>query len=505
MYAVGARIAETPVPAPSESLLDLPEGDPARGDASVAPHFIRKERRKMFRMLPFGAVRGFAPLCWDSNDPHVVECAFRQRLMRKLPSADAGMLEELSEFVREEIKNWPQARQMSFEEWLDTTNYDENRKDQLRAAFTDLRGSRPTKRQASHIDTFVKTECYPQWKHARMINSRSDAFKAFSGPYFKACEEVAYSQKEFIKHVPVPERPALIAGLIAHGRKYYGTDFTAFESHFIPQLMWAVECQLYMHCLQWAPEDAMFICRTLTGINNMRTRTGCRARCRARRMSGDMCTSLGNGFTNLMLAKFLVSREGGTIEGFVEGDDGIFSSSVPLTIEMYRKVGFTIKIEEHENPCEGSFCGMIFANSGQIIRDPRSFLNKFGWTTSFINAGPKLMNELLRAKALSTCYETPHCPIIGAFARRALNVTVDYAPRFVHDGYHDIPKDIMNVPSFAPTTDTRELFARKFGISPLQQIYLEERVLLGDVECVPAILVPHPDISLYASRFVEVG
>lgn len=40
-----------------------------------------------------------------------------------------------------------------------------------------------------------------------MINSRSDAFKAFSGPFFKAIEKVVYEMPEFIKHTPVPDRP----------------------------------------------------------------------------------------------------------------------------------------------------------------------------------------------------------------------------------------------------------------------------------------------------------
>lgn len=77
-------------------------------------------------------------------------------------------------------------------------------------------------------------------------------------------------------------------------------------------------------------------------------------------MSGDMCTSLGNGFSNKMKAEFLAYKAGGTIDGFVEGDDGLFVTNFELRSSDYEKLGFTIKIEEIADPCEASFCGMIF-------------------------------------------------------------------------------------------------------------------------------------------------
>ena len=136
-----------------------------------------------------------------------------------------------------------------------------------------------------------------------------------------------------------------------------------------------------------------------------------------------------------------------------------------LTAKAYEELGFTIKIEEVDNPCHASFCGMIFADSGEIIRDPRRFMMGFGWTQSFISGGPRLMDELLRAKALSTVYETPQCPIVGAFARYALQQTVGVSPRFVNDGYHEVPRDERHLPNVCPSADTRLLFEREFGVS----------------------------------------
>jgi hypothetical protein len=457
----------------------------------------------MFRRLNHVAIPGYAPLCMDSNDPETVSHAFECRVLRDVPEPPPGALKGFSEFVAKFLEEHvPAADPYTFEEWLALTSYNEDRKKQLRASYDYCHGQPPTKHQARHVDSFVKSESYPCWKPARIINSRCDAFKVFSGPRFKAVEDVVYALPEFIKHTPVPDRPMLIRQLKQAGRRYYQTDFTAFESHFTPEVMEACELQLYRHVLR-NDKHVDFMCSVISGKNCMRTRTGTFVSVQGRRMSGDMCTSLGNGFTNLMLAKYIVSLKHGTLTGFVEGDDGLFSTDVTLTPSDYANLGFSIKIEEVDDPCEASFCGMVFSESGQIIRDPRRFFEGFGWTTSFINAGGRIMDELLRAKALSTCYETPQCPVVGALARYALKKTSHVHPRFVADGYHVLP-DIVNVPAFSPSLDTRLLFEREYGVSLLAQIAMEKAIGRGDMEAVSFYLPPSADIFDYASKYLIV-
>jgi hypothetical protein len=442
----------------------------------------------------------------DSNDPDTVACAFKQRLLRDVPEIrDANILEEFRSFVKEYLKaNVPRAVEMSFDEWLESTSYDINRKNQLRESYLDLNGGRPSGRQCSHIDTFVKSESYQTWKHARMINSRCDAFKVWSGPKFKAIENVLYELPEFIKHTPVPDRPFKISAMKYAGVHYYQTDFTAFESHFTPAVLDVCECELYRHCLV-NDVDAEFLCGVIMGENRMRTRTGISASCWGRRMSGDMCTSLGNGFTNLMLAKFIVSRKRGVINGFVEGDDGLFSTDVILTGADYEQLGFTIKIVEVSDPCRASFCGMVFSESGEIIRDPRRFMQNFGWTQSCIEAGKRTMDELMRAKALSCAYETPQCPIVGAFARFALKSTSHVRARFVHDGYHENLSDVVNVPAFSPSLDTRQLFEELYGVSIATQIKIEMCVMAGNFDAVAILLPPTEEIYEYSIKFLTLS
>jgi len=426
----------------------------------------------------------------DSNDPQVIDYAFKQRLLREIPDPDDDFIDNFKCVVNEYVQaNYPQVQPLEFEDWLSSTSYTDEQKDKFRVVYKELNGGPPTKKQCAHIDTFVKTECYPSYKHARMINSRCDAFKVFSGPRFKAIEQVVYLDPHFIKHISVPDRPALIAALINAGCRYYNTDFTAFESHFTPELMDACECVLYRWCLR-NDRYVEVLCSAITGRNSMRTRSGCYADVMGRRMSGDMCTSLGNGFTNLMLIHYLSVKHNFIYDGYVEGDDGIFAiCNFELTKDHYLACGFSIKIVELPSPCLASFCGLVCGRDLQIIRDPYRFIQKFGWTHSLIYAGDRIMNELLRAKALSAVYESPHCPIVGVLARYALSVTRGCNPRFVDDGYHTLPPDEFSIPEFSPSLETRQLFQDCFSISVSEQYIMESLINQGKFDLLSPLLL----------------
>jgi hypothetical protein len=449
------------------------------------------------------AVPGYSPICMDSNDQHTVECGFKKRLLRDVPKPNGEFLREFKQFVYQWCsEHLPKTRALGFEEWLESTSYNESRKEELRKAELRNKGSRPSMRKCQKISTFVKAEFYPMLKQCRMINSRSDDAKVFFGPRVKAVERVVFELPQFIKHVPVPDRPAKIRSMKQAGRIYYATDYTAFESHFIPEFLDACECQLFRWCLS-EDEDCEFMCRVFMGRNRMQTRTGVSAEVLGRRMSGDMNTSLGNGFANYMLSLFLTKQKGGEMDGVFEGDDGLFYSTVELSGSDYEKIGFTIKIEEVNDPCAASFCGMIFSESGEIIRDPRKFLQAFAWTSSCIQGGPLVMKELLRAKSLSAVHETPQCPIVGVLARSGLALTGGVAPRFIWDGYHEINVDVnvANTP-FNPSRDTRELFQQCYGVSPADQLLIEDHIRHGRMDLISSIMAPHPDCQWYTDRYV---
>lgn len=459
----------------------------------------------MFRELPFGSVPGFAPIHCDSNDLQTQVDGLIHRMARKTPKANPSRLEKFGAFVRRWCSKHlvPLASAPTFEEWIEDAPYPVERKEELRACYEDLKGAPPTRKQRRKIASFIKSESYYENKHARWINSRSDAFKAWSGPWFKKMEEQVFSLPWFIKHTPVPERAAKIAELIKAGARYFATDHTSFEAHMSDKFMKRCELYVYSYLLKNFPEVSKIITETIGGVNHGSTRLGVSYRVKGRRMSGDMCTSLGNGLTNILLWAFLCEEKNVDWEGYVEGDDGIFAVVGPTvpTAEDYLELGFALKIEEGSDPRTMSFCGIIAAD-GQNIRDPGHFLSSFGWTSSCIYGGERVRAELLRAKALSAAYETPHCPILRAISDRALVLTRGVVPRFVADGYHKLPEH--DAPVYQPTDATRQMFSDLYGIPPALQCELEERIAgASDLSFLANYFTPHThmfDFDMYFTR-----
>lgn len=508
MYAAGARINETGLKVTAV---------PSCG-AITRECLTRKSRRLMFRRLRKEVcVPGCVPICLDTNDPETVRDSFCSRLLRECPKVDPRTLGEFRKFVKLELRDVPivDVANVDFEDWLRKTSYSDARKAELRLASNELGGGNPSRRQRESVSAFGKTESYMEYKHMRMINSRGDAFKAWSGPYIHALEDVVYKfYPEFVKHTTIQQRAERVRALKQDGAHYYSTDYTSFECGFSPDLMEACENALFRHSLgKW--KGCEMLCRTNAGKNRMHTRTGCNAAVRGRRMSGDMWTSLGNGFTNLMIARFQAHQMGAKMSALIEGDDALIATTKPLSHQIYSDLGFIIKIKVEEDPCTASFCGLVFAESGEIIREPRRFLSTFAWTSSFVNGTQLLMDQLLIAKTLSGLMETAQCPIIGAMLRTAYDLTHHLNPRFVRDGYHShSTPNQTSVGDFSPKMDTRVLFAEKYGIPIWAQVQIESMIQCGNLRSVSQLLssfaVQSSDRASYdamadfASKFIEV-
>lgn len=313
--------------------------------------------------------------------------------------------------------------------WLEQCPYPQHRKQELYRTWLESHCS--ITRRDFKVKSHGKQETYMSYKHARGINSRSDTFKCYTGPYFKAMEDKVYKHPVFIKHVPVRERPAYIAEML--GNKpgpFYESDYSQFEKHFTPEVMQSVEMVLYEHMLKNYPKVYANIKKAMLGTNRC-SYGKFRIDIQARRMSGEMCTSLGNGFTNWMLADFLCTRKGGKFIGVVEGDDALFYSSVPLTTADFEELGFQIKLKRHLNLLRTSFCGLVMSEDLITMTDPRKVLVNFGWTHSPMRVGGNaVLLGLLRAKALSLAYEHPRCPILSTLALKFLTVTSGARARF---------------------------------------------------------------------------
>jgi hypothetical protein len=423
------------------------------------------------------------------------------------PEPDPEWLTEFSEFVakwmRDNLHPLDPTCDTSFERWIAHTNYPEWRREELRIVQSEMGDEFDPK--WAKVKSFGKDETYPEYKHERAINARVDEFKCYSGPWIKLIEEIVYENRHFIKHVPVAQRPARIAELQMDGLSYVATDYTAFESLFTPAIMEACEFQLYKYMTRHVPggpQWAANYCATLGGKNTCHFKNFT-VELVGTRMSGEMSTSLGNGFGNLMFMLFTcqkVSRlreltgtcakrehECRVYDGVVEGDDGLFAvTGVPPSAADFAKLGLIIKLEVHADLSSAGFCSMYSDPVERInLVNPLEVVATAGWTSfRYARAKDSVLKRLLRCKALSMAHQYPGCPVVSAFAFHLLKMTRKYSIGKLadHKGVSQWERDQLIVAlrdehkltEQAPGIRSRELMEELFGLRVNDQKALEK-------------------------------
>jgi len=401
---------------------------------------------------------------------------------------------------------------MSFEDWLSASPYTEKRKQELREVRAQVETTTriPLASRCHRVKTHIKNESYPTIKNARLINARLDEYLVFVGPLAKSIESVLYERPEFIKHVPVKDRPRVISEMKVYGEQPYENDHVCFEGNLVPDFQNSSEMVLCEWVAGAAAPDLVELVRDVeTGKNVLKLRCGFSLVVEGERMSGTSFTSCFNGFDNLMSFLFVCKRNGLRGRGFVEGDDGLFTVGGKLTSDMFRIVGLTVEINPIADINQGHFCGMTFTEDGTLVKDPRRVFQTFGWTSSFMGAGERIMDELLRSKSLSLACEMPQCPIIGAFARRGLELTrgivvKHHATSWQGPTAHQLSTVEQGLGPFSPTPAARELVQQLFGISVGDQLRIEALVFEDRLDMIQSIVPPSPQQVVVESAYIEV-
>ncbi len=464
-------------------------------------------------------VKGAAPPFPDTRDTHTLIRGCLNRFCAANPEPDQTTLDELQEFVIDYVEKHyiplVPGDVIDVHAWIDSTEHPQWRKREMHDAADSLEDE-PLSEKDLHCNSFGKAETYPSYKHARGINSRTDRFKVHVGPFFSAIEKIVFSDEAFIKKVPYKDRArVLVENLGKYPGPYYETDYSHFESHFTEDMMNCLEMILYKHMLKNYPEVYQLIHDVLTGMNKCKFK-GFDITIDGSRMSGEMCTSLGNGFSNLMLMKFQAYKKGGECYGFVEGDDGLFISSVEINTEDFRKTGFDIKMLIFDDIFQTSFCGLNASEDLCALANPTDVILNFGWTHSvMMHGGEKVMKGLLRAKAMSLLYQNPRCPVISVMALRYIALTEGIEARFdlgwweqqmrketslyFHWAKSEADKGISDV--------ARRAFWELYDISPAEQETLEGYFMTAgfgelDHPLLHSALKIHPDCYDYYNRFV---
>jgi hypothetical protein len=431
----------------------------------------------------------------DTSDADTLIAGAKARYCRRPPTPKRRLLREFDRFVSEWLTSnlvpLSPHTDLELETWLAQTNYPEWRKQELRESWEECNMDWDDLKNTK-CGAFGKRETYPEFKHSRTINARVDPFKCLVGPLMKEIEKELFkgknTKKYFIKRVPIAKRPDYIMEQVYQENGIYmATDYSSFEASFTDEFMDHCEFMLYEYMSRHVPDGGrlFYILRKVMGGANVCQYRDFVVRVRGTRMSGEMCTSLGNGFANLMLMLFLTKKNGNTnVRGVIEGDDGLFSMTGPLpTADMFADLGFNIKIDIHKEINTASFCGMIFDLEERTnVADPRKYLATFGWTSErYSRSRGSVLKSLLRCKALSLAHQAPGCPILSSLAHYALRVTRGCDVRGILERRttgHWMREKLLfavshKVPSVAPGIRTRFLVEQQYGISVEVQIEIE--------------------------------
>lgn len=400
----------------------------------------------------------------------------------------------------------------SFEDWIEGTPYSQRRKEELRSVWEGDPSNDPFDRKdKTVVKSFIKDEPYPEYKCPRSINSRADWFKTFSGPLFGAIgTHVFHSISEFIKTVPVRDQPDdIIRELYDLVSPVSNNDATSYEAHFKPLVMKNIEFVLYYYMCslsQVLTEIMTKIEKVLTGNQRLRFKN-VSVTVPPQRMSGEMNTSLGNGFTTLMLVLFIAWLRECRVRLRAEGDDNLSiwqSEQFVPTEKDWQQLGWVMKVERPENVCIASFCGNVFdVDDKLVIVDPVNALLNFGWVRKvYVNATDRLLLQLLRSKGLSMAYQYNGCPMLGVFGRHVVHLTKHVSMRqSIIDTMNAYDKEEFlqvtrgELPAhIEPSPSSRMLVEKLYGVTVEQQIAFERSVpdikLWSAVEpnfCVPKI------------------
>lgn len=487
------------------------------------PNVNLPTRHAMMRRLPC-YVPGYALPIPDTQNVNNKVQGILKRICRvgsdkPIITPTCDQLSDLRSFVRSLLhhnyKPISPDYDMSFETWLWTRNvtYTNARRKELMDTYLNMCQWAKANPKTRVAKTFIKREDYTKIKYPRLINAMQDYVKVRLAAAARAMEDAIYENATtlpilFVKHFPVAERAVRIRDHLERtGHVYTGSDFGSFESSLNKRIMEVIEQQLYGHFLKNF-ENLRSEFALMARANRMVSKgVKCSVVCR---MSGEMTTSLGNGFSNMVIALYVAKITGNPIiAGVVEGDDGLFTTARPLDLERAAEFGFDITAVQTSEVGEAGFCGLYFdSNEVKLIRDPAEVIVRLGWTKSqqFLHAGPAKMRSLLKAKVASALYETPCCPVVSPLCyeiwkmlpEKALiekedawwtehvigQQNLDEMPQWILNGLQELKED--KCPS------TRALFERLFHVNVAMQRDIERKVremrTLGPLNmCIPLI------------------
>lgn len=381
-----------------------------------------------------------------------------------------------------------------FEEWMKISKYNTKRQERLRNLRQDFYNHKVNRNKIFYCKSFIKSEFYNDWKEPRIINSRDDIFKAMVGGLIVRVQD-AVMKDHFIKHHTPIEVAHMMYDLASRHKFVYETDYSSFEGSFKKMDMLNVEFKLFEHMLQNYPLELSLIREAYTRFNVCKYWDGHKnvyAKFAGSRMSGDMWTSLSNGFMNMCMIEYMkykfeqVNRVPVSLDYLVEGDDGFIATDVELDFELVKKLGFQLKCERKDNVNDLSFCG-ICMYKGVLVPDANRIMNKFGyvhdmdairWFGRGDRTLTKKMKNMIHSRALSLMAMARGMPVLQAIAQQQLQFGGRMDPKYL-DWWEKETYDFSDAASMTAlpvSMDMRKFFEWRFGWKVERQLEIEKEL-----------------------------
>lgn len=497
------KLVNTPMRIVEQYKLDLP----IRYDMSFSDF---RWRNRAIQKTEIGGFKLFnlnldVPFCTRHNDKVNAYCGWAKRIVPLMPVPDSIEVNKLGIFVKKWLEKNLQPlpcldekdKDILFDEWLNHGNYNGQRKNQIRKALCLYKQSGIDKHFYEN-KSFIKQEFYEEPKHVRHINSRSDMFKSLIGPCIHEIEKQIFKNKHFIKHLPIDELPSKIKNIVMNHPWILETDYSSFESGFNPEYVDNVECNLWRYTLQNNPDLLNYVLGcyyTTTTINGKQIYTVRRERCSSYnytyfatgcRMSGEMWTSLANGFSNLMNMKYLCKKYNLKCDGIVEGDDGLFGlDSKIIQAKDFENFGFKIKMYYTQDLHETRFCGNLFdLVNEQLIISPET-ITRSAWCCGgkYLYFNTKNKHELIRAKAMSLYCLGKFTPIAQSLSLAILRILgpgqfrIEESKKYWLREKYNITEKTLDKTIFVPleiSNENRMIFNKIYGLDINFQLSLEK-------------------------------
>ena len=266
------------------------------------------------------------------------------------------------------------------------------------------------------------------------------------------------------------------------GDQIVGSDYSSFEKHFNKNTF-QIEMILYEYMLQNVPQGSLLVKileLVLMGVNELIFRR-VKIDVPAGRMSGEMNTSLGNGFANLMLFLFICEDSGcSDADCLVEGDDLVGKFKGKLVESKYTECGFTIKLVYFDKYYYASFCGLVYHPIDMVsMPDPIKVILNVGWVSArYVHCSEKKRKQLLRCKGYSLLYQYAGCPIVQELAMCILRLTSGCRYLIPAEWSHWQRKNFKTTGvAKAIGYDSRLVMERCFGVTVSEQYELEKYFL----------------------------